>query len=93
MRVPKRSFVFYSEIQIFENYTQMAIHSLQRNTQIYTEMAGLFVCFCFFFRFFSEIENFEICTQMAICSLITKSGILNVIPEWPFVFQKRKYEI
>ena len=52
MRVPKRSFVFYSEIQIFENCTQMAIHSL-----------------------------------------ITKSGILNVIPEWPFVFQKRKYEI
>ena len=42
---------FLQRNQIFENCTQMAIHSLQRNTQIYTEMAGLFVCFAFFFVF------------------------------------------
>ena len=87
MRLPKRSFVFYMEIQIFTVVPKRPFLVLQGNTKF---------CSCIqtaIHFFYSETQIFENYTQTVIRFFTTKYRILKVVLKRPFVFPIRRYEI
>ena len=79
MRVDKRPFVFYKEIQKFAVAPKQPFVFCREIQILHLYLNNHSI-------FYSEMQNFENCNQTAIHDFTTKYRILKVVPKRPFVF-------